>query len=53
MDWLLRLLESHGKDEEGFAHGEDPRVIKLALETLQRYSAPPKLVPKAFLLGGG
>jgi hypothetical protein len=37
MTWLLHLLEMHGKDEEGFAHGEDPRVIKAALEILYRY----------------
>jgi hypothetical protein len=45
MTWLLHLLEMHGKDEEGFAHGEDPRVIKLALEILHRYTTklPPLL----------
>jgi hypothetical protein len=38
MTWLLHLLEMHGKDEEGFAHGEDPRVIKAALDILYRYT---------------
>jgi len=41
MQWLLHLLEIHGQDEEGFAHGEDPRVIKLALDILHAYCPLP------------
>lgn len=36
MRWLLDVLDLHGEDQEGAPHGEDPRVIKLALEVLQR-----------------